>query len=443
MPLDLAVAVAEAETTAGWFGGGTLQSEQVFAVTSAQIGTDTKYTGYFDQLFPHRSLDAIEGSFREKLAPWRKIRPDTIESYRPYQWFETTQLSSELSLEDTEMGDNKICLCVIERYDEGPKVRAFLIESRADSSRLLPMEVIMVPRNPDPYVRIPAELIGALLDKRVTIIGAGSGGGEVALDLACAGVGQIVLFDDDRLHSENYIRHILTKREVGRMKIAGVKDAIRERCLPTKVTGHELNIVLWADKFRESLSENRPELVICATDSRDSRRLANVCCVVFGIPLVIAGILDAGRIGEILLVRPGESACYECIRMGLGATLETPESGERSLTPYAGGEEADLQFAVQRFDVGFVSSIATRVALQVLDPSSYGRLPADYLIWGREKSAEYSDPFRFEHPLSLNYVPLSKRDDCPVCGLPNTDLEGLDIDEEFAEIIADLGKLPA
>ena len=443
MPLDLATAIADAEITSGWLGGGGLQSERVFAVTSVQIGIETRHCGYFDQLFPHRSFDPIEGGFQEQLVHWRVTPPGFLESHPPYRWRKTSELSSELSFDSTELEGKKICVCVVERHNEGPKVRAFLIESRSDSSRLLPMDTIMVPQNSDPYVRIPAGLTEALRERRVTIAGTGSGGGEVALNLACAGVGHLVLFDDDRLHAENYIRHTLTKRDLGRMKITGIRDALRERSLPTEVTGHGLNIVLWADAFRKSLAENRPDLIICATDSRDSRRLANLCSIGFGIPIIIAGLLDAGRVGEILLVRPGESACYECVRMELGATLEAPESSERSPTPYLGGEEADLQSAVQRFDIGFVSSIASRVALQVLDPESYGRLPADYLVWGRERSAEYADPFRFDHPLSLNYVPVQMNADCPVCGHRQADLEGVDIDGKFAEIIAELDKLQA
>jgi hypothetical protein len=45
--------------------------------------------------------------------------------------------------------------------------------------------------------------------------------------------------------------------------------------------------------------------------------------------------------------------------------------------------------------------------------------------------------------LSLNYVPVSKRADCPVCGLRHADLEGVDIDGKFAQILAEFDKLPA
>ncbi len=111
------------------------------------------------------------------------------------------------------------------------------------------MDTIAVMEGSDPFSRIPEEMTKALRNTRVTIAGVGSGGGEVALNLASAGVGHIVLFDDDRLHPENYVRHALTKRDLGRTKIAGLRDAFRERNLPTKVVTHARNIVTWLTIF--------------------------------------------------------------------------------------------------------------------------------------------------------------------------------------------------
>ena len=75
MPLDLTTAIADAEISSGWLGGGGLQSERVFAVTSVQIGIETRHCGYFDQLLPHRSFDPIEGGFQEQLVQWRRTPP--------------------------------------------------------------------------------------------------------------------------------------------------------------------------------------------------------------------------------------------------------------------------------------------------------------------------------------------------------------------------------
>jgi hypothetical protein len=79
--------------------------------------------------------------------------------------------------------------------------------------------------------------------------------------------------------------------------------------------------------------------------------------------------------------------------------------------------------------------LATRVALQVLDPKRYEEVPTNYIVWGREKG-DYGAPFKFDLPLSLNYVPIARRLDCPVCGTPAAELNGLEIDEQYSSILA-------
>jgi hypothetical protein len=442
IPADIVRWIEDGEYRSGWLGGVSLQSEQVFVAVSVQLGADIKLSEYLDQLYPHRAWDIGE-QFQKELLGWVKAKPGFLEGYRPYRWFDTAILASEFGLDSATFVSTINHICVVEARDGGLKARGFKIRSQSAQSKLLPMDAIIIPQRPDAYARLPKQLTEAVGNKCVAIIGVGSGGGEIALNLACAGVGRLVLFDFDRLHAENYIRHVLAKRDLGRTKTAGIMDQLRERGLPTQVQAYETDVQVWANDFRDRLLECQPDVLICATDSRDSRRFLNVCAVGFNIPLVIAGILDAGRIGEVILVQPGESACYECVRLELGAALKVPGSTEGAVTPYFAGEEADLQSAVQRFDIGFVASLTTRVALQVLDSGSYERLPANYLVWGRERGAEYANPFRFDHPMSLNYVPVSMRADCPICGRREADLEGIDINGRFAEIIAELDKLSA
>ena len=172
------------------------------------------------------------------------------------------------------------------------------------------------------------------------------------------------------------MRHPLNRRDLARAKIYAMQTEFQERELPTEVDGHYINVVTYADEFRDIVKANPPDLIICATDSRQSRRFVNHCALHFGIPLVIAGFLAEGRIGEVLLFEPVRTACYECVRLELGASLEAPASDERPDTPYVGGEALDLQSAVQRMDVGFVASLATRAALSILDNTTYEALPA-------------------------------------------------------------------
>ncbi|HLU11353.1 MAG TPA: ThiF family adenylyltransferase, partial [Oceanobacillus sp.] len=61
-----------------------------------------------------------------------------------------------------------------------------------------------------------------LAQKRVGVVGLGSGGGFVALSLAMSGVGNFVLIDNDLLDASNVVRHVADNRYVGQPKAEAV-----------------------------------------------------------------------------------------------------------------------------------------------------------------------------------------------------------------------------
>lgn len=437
IPSDIVAAIDQSTAHDGWLSGAVLDSEPVFVVTSATIGEATKVSSRFVEIITHRAFHPDTGTPKDQLFRWVKVEPGFLTAYPAFREFDIQELATKFSTSPDELaGEVNRYVCVIEPGEKGPKVRSFSTHSNDAKTRLFRMDTIVTTGTANRYPRIPEELTKPLGKKRVAIVGVGSGGGEIALNLACAGVNALNFFDDDRLNEENYIRHVLSRRDLGRNKILGVRDDIHDRNLPTTVDCENLDVIWYADTFRDKLSEQIPDLLICATDSRDSRRFLNICAIALNIPLVIAGILNAGRVGEVFLVSPNETACYECIRLELGTALDASGSAQRPNTPYSGGEPPDLQSAVQRFDINFVASLATRVALQVLDPERYPQMPTNYLVWGREKDDQHSSPFTFDYPLSVNFARMPRRSDCPICGTLPADLNEINIDERFEEILA-------
>ena len=63
----------------------------------------------------------------------------------------------------------------------------------------------------------------------VGILGCGSGGSKVALELACSGVGRFVLVDPEDLDETNVVRHAADDRYIGMAKTDAVADLIRHR----------------------------------------------------------------------------------------------------------------------------------------------------------------------------------------------------------------------
>ena len=150
-----------------------------------------------------------------------------------------------------------------------------------------------------------------LLAASVTIVGCGALGSWTAAALACAGIGRLVLVDDDTVELSNLNRQLLFRRDdVGRRKVDAAADALAafnpgiaiER-VHTRITGPDdvARLVAGAD------------LVVGTADHPPHRiaRWLNEGCHAVGVPHVTAAqFAPIVRLGP--LFRPGVTGCQAC-----------------------------------------------------------------------------------------------------------------------------------
>jgi adenylyltransferase/sulfurtransferase len=150
----------------------------------------------------------------------------------------------------------------------------------------------------------------ALLEAKVLIIGAGGLGSPAAMYLAAAGVGSLVIADDDVVDLTNLQRQILHSAEtVGRPKVESA-------CISL----HRLNpladvVPLQARLGGEALDERvaAADVVLDCCDNFATRHAVNRACVKLRKPLVSgAAIRFDGQVSVFDLRRP-EAACYHCL----------------------------------------------------------------------------------------------------------------------------------
>ncbi|MBB1087659.1 molybdopterin-synthase adenylyltransferase MoeB [Lysobacter sp. SG-8] len=147
---------------------------------------------------------------------------------------------------------------------------------------------------------------------RIAMVGAGGLGSPAAFYLAAAGVGTLVLADDDMVDRSNLQRQILhTEARIGTAKVESARIALnalnpstRVEAFPERITAANV----------ERLLEGA-DLVIDGADNFPVRYLLNDACVKLGTPLVYgavhrfegqASVFDAGR-------HRGEAPCYRCL----------------------------------------------------------------------------------------------------------------------------------
>jgi len=230
--------------------------------------------------------------------------------------------------------------------------------------------------------------VDALRDRHVVVVGVGSGGSTVALELAKAGVGRFTLIDPDVIEETNLIRHECDDRYLGQNKAEAVAELIAHRNPRAQVDA------IAADAFDPSVGVDAivadAALVAACTDAERAKHRLNRLCLEAGVPAVYGGVYEGGVGGEIVRVRPGpEAACYACVTSVLKEA--TPVPGDDGELDY-GLIDADgvLHGAPGLgLDVRLVATLHAKVALLTLlaDARAVGDeqtadVPANAIMFG-------------------------------------------------------------
>lgn len=140
----------------------------------------------------------------------------------------------------------------------------------------------------------------------VSIVGAGALGGPCALYLAAAGVGQVELWDDDRVDLSNLQRQIqFGEDDLGRLKV----DVLADRL---KAMNRSLDIRIMTERVGDGPLPGG-QILIDATDNYESRFRLNEVAHVSG-RLLVSGAASqwSGQLSVFASgVRPG-APCYQC-----------------------------------------------------------------------------------------------------------------------------------
>jgi molybdopterin/thiamine biosynthesis adenylyltransferase len=143
---------------------------------------------------------------------------------------------------------------------------------------------------------------------RVVVVGAGGLGSPAALYLAAAGVGTLGVIDSDRVELSNLQRQLLHgTKSLDLPKVTSAQGRLEELNPEVRVVPHALRLDL--KNAAEVLGTY--DVVVEGSDNLPTKLIVNDACITRGVPLVAAGIVRWD--GQVLVVRPGETACYRCV----------------------------------------------------------------------------------------------------------------------------------
>ena len=262
--------------------------------------------------------------------------------------------------------------------------------------------------------------VGLLGDARVLIAGCGSGGGQVALQLAMSGVKNFTLFDTDTLEPENVIRHVCGRRYLGQLKVDALADVLLDRNPNIQIERHNVDLMSSPD-----LAEHirKSTVVVLATDNEPTRYRLNQLCVETKTPFVVGRVFTRGIGGEVFAYRPDQSGCLACLEGRLERTSfrdgvkEIDLVSEDEREKMYGMEVAEIKDSPGlNVDISFISAFHTRFVLDAIartlsDPPKFlPPLGVDYLIWGNRPIHPFTKHFEIQR------MSLHPQSACLVCG---------------------------
>lgn len=250
-----------------------------------------------------------------------------------------------------------------------------------------------------------------LLKKRVSIIGLGAIGSEVALSLAKNGVGHFNLYDLDTFEIGNSIRHAANLFFIGEDKVSVVKQLIHQSNPNITVNPFKIDVLNDIGLLEESLNNSDLCIILTAEDSVEY--LINDYYINnYNIPFVFARASLGAFSGAVQIV-DNESACLRCLSLSDADILPKPvndirlselkpEYGSCSSPALPGSEIETKEIALQ----------VARIALQCLlknENSSYPPLSHKQFYWHGPYGSTNKEPFAWE---TKN---CEKHKDCPIC----------------------------
>lgn len=170
-----------------------------------------------------------------------------------------------------------------------------------------------------------------LMASTVLVVGAGGLGSPVALYLAAAGVGRLVIADFDRVDLTNLQRQILHATDrIGTPKVESARRTLH--ALNPEVEVVPLDQRLEGELLREQVAAS--DAVVDGSDNFATRFAVNAACVAAARPLIAGAVTRWEGQVSVYTGRPGDP-CYRCL-YGAEGDIEETCSQNGILAPVAG-----------------------------------------------------------------------------------------------------------
>ena len=261
-------------------------------------------------------------------------------------------------------------------------------------------------------------------DKTAVIIGCGSVGSLVCLELARAGVGTFILIDNDIVEYHNICRHQCNVLDVGDYKVNALSKRIKGINPTAKVITEPHTIERTAKSVLDEYCLKDKTIIVGCGDNRESDIYANSLSIYYKIPFISIGFWERAAAGEIFYWLPDKNMpCCKCA-IGFGHNMSNRNSVSRRIyTTQSDLNKVSFEPGISA-DINFVTNIGVKLILDIINTGNKKHTPRllEYLKQytfvcntnnpeiGGEKVEIFSYPLQITTSLVVDY-----KGTCPPC----------------------------
>jgi bacteriocin biosynthesis cyclodehydratase domain-containing protein len=275
-----------------------------------------------------------------------------------------------------------------------------VLEDAADDDRIAPAVIERFDRQLRYFSDIttgptPSQCQERLEAARIAVLGVGGLGGWSALNLACCGVGEMLLLDFDQVEMSNLNRQVLySEADIGRHKAEAAAERLSGFNSSLKAEARVQKLGSKAD-VAETIAGYDLVIDACDWPAHDIERWINEACFEARIPFIaMSHFPPVARVGPLYV--PGVTGCYSCQEI----------SYRRTFPLY------DLAIDQQR---GAESPAATLGPACGLIGGQIG-LDAMHLLTGLARPSTLGVGQIYDlRTMSVQHEPVIPEESCPVC----------------------------
>jgi bacteriocin biosynthesis cyclodehydratase domain-containing protein len=217
-----------------------------------------------------------------------------------------------------EFGEAEVCDLLAQLEELG------VVEDASDDDLIAPETIARFDRQLRYFSDISngptaSECQRRLESSRIAVLGVGGLGGWSALNLACCGIGEMLLIDFDRVELNNLNRQVLyTEADIGELKVVVAAERLRAFNSSMRVEARVQRLD-GEDAVAEAIKGYDLVIDSCDWPAHDIEHWINSACFAAGIPFIaMSHFPPVARVGPLYV--PGVTGCYACQEAGYRRT---------------------------------------------------------------------------------------------------------------------------